>query len=120
MVTENNSINGARLPFRIADDLESLKNVKGIEKLWDATRPKLSTYTLNSKLGLLGDFATEWWTQEDWDKHELYIDKLKREGTYLFPVTYKVSLVHNPDYDDRSLLPAVTSASFTMLDFSKI
>lgn len=36
---------------------------------------------------ILGDLpemgATDWWTKEQWDEHNAYVEKLKAEGKYL-------------------------------------
>jgi hypothetical protein len=49
--------------------------------------------------GYLGDFATEWWTEEDWNKHNKYVEELKAKGTYGKPWICELVLKDNPEYD---------------------
>lgn len=79
----------------------------------------MKTYKVTHLKGIIGDFAQEWWTDEDRAKHEVYIKKLKAAGEYLKPETITVSLVENPLYDSRSLTATVESAHVEFLDFSQ-
>jgi hypothetical protein len=43
--------------------------------------------TVHSHIGYLGDFETEWWTEEDWRKYRQDVKRLKREGIFGKPIT---------------------------------
>lgn len=83
-----------------------------------------ATYTITLRKGQLGDFEAEWWTDEDYEKHERYIEEIKADGT--FGEEFEVSLtlkncplfdepIHNPK---RSKLP-LESYRMIFLDLSK-
>lgn len=79
-----------------------------------------TNYKVKTTVGQLGDFAKEYWTDEDhaaWDKQ---VEEWKASGEFGKPFTIEMTLIHNPDLDDRSLCSALTSSRFEMLDFSKI
>lgn len=80
---------------------------------------RTSIYKVKIRKGALGDFATQWWTDEDYAKHEAYVNKLKKNGTYLQEEEVTVELVHNPALDNRSLSGSIKSSYLTFLDFSK-
>ena len=46
----------------------------------ESTRPKIKTYKVKHLKGAVGDFGREWWTQEDYDRHEAYVKELKATG----------------------------------------
>ncbi len=79
--------------------------------------PAMKRYILNTKKGLLGDSATEWWTEEDWSKWDAEVVKMKKDGTYLQPITYTVDLVENLNYDNRTY-GQLSSARLEFLDFT--
>jgi len=51
------------------------------------------------KGALIGD--TQWWTQEDWDKHNANVDKLKANGEYLKPVDFEFSMPDKSPLDEE-------------------
>ena len=63
-------------------------------------KDKFTTYRNILYKGQLGDFATEYWTQKDWDKHNQYVDKLKADGTYGEPWICELTLLHDPVFDE--------------------
>jgi len=77
-------------------------------------------YRVNTFNGLLGDFATEWWTDEDHANWALKVAQMKKDGTYMQPVTYTMDLAHNPLYDDTNLRQRIESSRFEIMDFSKL
>jgi len=80
------------------------------------------TYRTILHEGGLGDMATEWWTQEDWDEYSKFIKKLKARGTYGKPYICEITLKHIPEYDvpqNPEFKKSLESYSFVMLDFSK-
>lgn len=80
---------------------------------------KFTTYKGVHKKGSLGDFETEWWTEEDWVKHRDYIKKLEESGELGKEVEYEITLMHNPIYDDIKLkYPGIESFGFKVLDLS--
>jgi hypothetical protein len=82
---------------------------------------KTSTYEINTRLGYgPGDMAAEWWTQEDWDNHSKYIEELKANNEYMKPVTYEMTLMRNPRYDDNFVSSTpVQTYRIDIIDFSK-
>jgi hypothetical protein len=85
---------------------------------------KTINYKVKVKLGQLGDFATEWWTKEDYDKWEKYIEELKSSGEYGKEVEYDVTQVYHPILDRNTYYrngndKALQSFKFDILDFSK-
>jgi hypothetical protein len=79
----------------------------------------MKTYKVKVRKGYLGDFAREWWTDEDhvtWDKH---VEQLKADGTFGEESTVEISLIHNPKLDACQLYSPLQSARFDFLDFSK-
>lgn len=45
---------------------------------------KVTTFKFKPILGSLPEMgATDWWTKEQWDEHNKYVEKLKAEGKYL-------------------------------------
>ena len=59
--------------------------------------------------GYLGDFATEYWTQEDWDKHDKYVEELKTDGTYGEPWICELILKDDPIFDKPNILKKSTN-----------
>lgn len=57
-------------------------------------------YYGTARLGYLGDFTAEWWTDKDWEEHRLRVEELKRTGDYGKEVNYCVELVHNALLDE--------------------
>lgn len=72
--------------------------------------------------GYLGDFATEWWTQEDWDKHNKRVEQLKADGTYGKPWICDLLLKPHPEFD-APIHPVsskpMESYRIELIDFSK-
>lgn len=79
------------------------------------------TYEVECLNGALGDMATEWWTQEDWDKHEKRVEEMTAGGTYLQPYTAELTIMKNEKIDSNPnyVSNAVSSYSFEILDFGK-
>lgn len=79
------------------------------------------TYIIPSKLGYIGDLAREYWTQEDYDRWEDYIKKLKASGDFGKDVEYELIMITNPRYDDagRVSKSSIVSSKMMFLDFSK-
>lgn len=78
----------------------------------------ITSYNLKCRKGFLGDFATEWWTDEDYTKHDAHVKQLIADGTYGQEYEIALELVHNPLYDDTSLTPSLVSSKLEFLDFS--
>jgi hypothetical protein len=80
---------------------------------------KFVDYKVKVKLGTIGHMATEWWTQEDWDKHAEYVEKLKAEGNYLKEEEFTISLIPCPIFDNVQSIPTDKNKySFKFLNFS--
>lgn len=78
------------------------------------------TYTCKFLKGSLGDFETEWWTDEDWERHRKYVEKLKASGEYLQPQETTIIVSPNPTFDDTQLKRiGVGHYKFVLLDSSK-
>lgn len=75
---------------------------------------KLKKYEITTFKGVLGDFATEWWTDSDWKDWEIYVENLKRTGEY--GKEHKIDLLIEPDplYDDNKIYPKTPSESYRM------
>jgi len=71
--------------------------------------------------GYLGDFATEWWTQKDWEEHEKRVVELKRKGIYGKPWICDLTIKNFPEFDNPTRLSNKSTESyrFTIIDFSK-
>lgn len=83
--------------------------------------PKVTTYKTTIYNGATPEQGTEWWTEEDWARHEERVKKFKEDGTYLEPQEVELSLVDNPVYDQRHAIDGViptASSRFVFLDFS--
>jgi hypothetical protein len=48
---------------------------------------------------------TEWWTDEDWERHRLFVEVLKAKGEYLQEEEVTIRFVHNPIFDDPKFFP---------------
>jgi len=78
----------------------------------------MKTYNAKIKLGTAGDMSTQWWTQEDWDKHTKYVEQLKLDGRYLKEEEFSLTMEHIPEFDDIKTVKS--NYSFKIIDFSKI
>lgn len=83
----------------------------------------MKTYKVKVRKGYLGDFAKEWWTDEDHAKWDAHVEQLKADGTFGQESEVEVSLVHNPDYDDPKYyidgIKLTAGARFEIIDLSK-
>jgi hypothetical protein len=59
----------------------------------------ITTYNATCHKGYLGDFATEWWTDDDWRKHKEYVEELIKDGTYGEEFEVELTLQHLPGWD---------------------
>ena len=82
-------------------------------------KDNFTTYRNILYKGYLGDFATEYWTQEDWDKHNKYVEELKTNGTYGEPWICELTLKHDPVFDEIKHHKRSTMESYTykLIDF---
>lgn len=78
-----------------------------------------TNYKVKSTVGQLGDFATEYWTEADHAAWGKQVEEWKASGEFGKPFTIEMTLIHNPDLDDRSLGSTLTCSRFEILDFSK-
>lgn len=76
------------------------------------------TYKIKHKLGYLGDYGHEYWTDSDWNKWNNYVNELKKEGKFGEEVEYEVTIAYNPMYDDVRLLSPIDSFKLEFLDLS--
>ena len=79
----------------------------------------VTSYNLKGRKGFLGDYGQEWWTDEDHARHDAHVKQLIADGTYGQEYEVSIDLMHNLTYDERSLMPSLTSFKFEFLDFSK-
>lgn len=79
--------------------------------------------------GMMGDFATEWWTPEDWAKfhadtlnrdrrNQEYIDKLKAEGRFGLKEERTISFVPFDKFNDPVAGKGGFEYRMVMLDLS--
>lgn len=62
---------------------------------------------------------TEWWTDNDWDRHNKYVEQLKRDGEYLKEEEVTVTFKHNPLWDKPRYTEPSNTYKFIILDLSK-
>lgn len=77
-----------------------------------------TTYKATVTKGYLGDFATEWWTDEDHAKWAKHVQELKDTGEFGKKEEVEITLNHNPLYDNRNY-GQLESSSMGFLDFGK-
>lgn len=79
---------------------------------------KYTTYK-NIKVikGVLGDYATEWWNQEDWDKWNKQVAEWKADGTYGKVSYVNMTFLHNSMFDDPILKTNLNNLSSYRLIF---
>lgn len=78
------------------------------------------TYTCKSLKGSLGDFETEWWTEEDWERHRKYVEELKASGEYLQPQETTIIVSPSSMFDGIGLKRVgIGQYRFALLDLSK-
>ena len=81
---------------------------------------EMKKYIFKCKKGYVGDFATEWWTQEDWDNYNKLVKEYKADGTYGEEFEVQVELKHNPLLDNLSISSSpTTTTEFRIFDLSK-
>lgn len=79
-----------------------------------------TTYKVNSTVGQLGDFAKEWWTDEDHARWEQKVEDWTKTGELDTPFSIEMTLIDNPMMDNRSYHVApFISCRFGFMDFSK-
>lgn len=85
---------------------------------------KYITFKAKTYLGSLPEGgATDWWTQDDWDKHSAYVEKLKISGEYMKEVEYTVSMLSDAYKDEPKFFSGKTnieSYSLEIFDFGQI
>jgi hypothetical protein len=78
-----------------------------------------TTYKVKTTVGQLGDFATEYWTEEDHAACNKQLEEWKASGEFGKPFTIEMTFIHNLELDARSLSPCLTSSRFEIFDFGK-
>lgn len=82
---------------------------------------KITRYKATVSKGYLGDFATEYWTDEDHAKWQFEVAQMKADGTFGQEYEATIDMVHNPLYDKVSAnRTSLESVTFTLLDFSTL
>jgi len=78
-------------------------------------------YRTISKEGQLGDFATEWWDEKDWEEHRKCIKDLEKRKVYGKPFIFTLILKEFPefDYPNLSLRKDLESYKMEFIDYSK-
>jgi hypothetical protein len=80
----------------------------------------INTYTIKCYKGYVGDFATEWWTDEDWLAHREHVEQLKKDGTFGEEFEVELSLIYHPIYDSpQQPKSPIESYRLIILDFNK-
>lgn len=62
---------------------------------------KTITHKQTVKLGEGPGWGTEYWTEEDWERHREYVEKLKKSGDYLKEVEVTIEMVCIPEFDKK-------------------
>lgn len=79
----------------------------------------LKTYKHKYRKGdMPGDQCVSWWTQEDWDRWNEYVDDLKASGEYGKEEEVEISLWHDAAFDDQKHKPLKESYTYDILDLS--
>lgn len=52
------------------------------------------------KLGSTPGWGTEYWTEEDWERHREYVEQLKKSGDYMKEVESTIEIVPCPLFDE--------------------
>lgn len=82
-----------------------------------------TTYRGINYLGSLGDYGHEYWTDQDWEEHRRYVEKLEATGELGKPVLVTMTLKDCKFFDehpiDKPKTPSLSSYSFVMLDLSE-
>lgn len=79
---------------------------------------KFTTYNFTIKKGSLGDFATEWWTEKDWEEYKKYIEEITADGTLGEEQEMSMTLMHIAELDDNKLPEQpLESCRMVFLDF---
>jgi hypothetical protein len=65
------------------------------------TKGEFTTYRTIQYTGILGDFATEWWDEDDWNEYREEIRKLKEVGEYGKPHIIELTIKHCPLFDNK-------------------
>lgn len=63
---------------------------------------EFNSYKITHLKGTLGDNATEYWTEEDWEKWRAHVAELKATGEYLKPVELTYHFKPNPLFDNSA------------------
>lgn len=63
-------------------------------------KTEIRTVSATFYKGMLGDYSTEWWTQEDWDNHNKFVEEYKADGTYGDPIDVEISFIPDPTFDE--------------------
>lgn len=50
-----------------------------------------------------GDQEASYWTQEDWDKHNAYVEEVKANGTYGTPTETTFNFQSYPEFDNQPI-----------------
>ena len=81
----------------------------------------MRTYKFKAYQGIIGDFAKEWWTKEDHERHAAYVEELIATGRYGKEWEGEITLIDNPLYDDLRISGSpLKSIRMEMWDFSKL
>jgi hypothetical protein len=80
-------------------------------------------HTFKHKLGSLGDIGSEWYTEEDWQRHREYVEDVKKSGDYLKEVDVSYDLEYFPQLDDSNVVfgskDGKQTAQFLIFDVSE-
>jgi hypothetical protein len=83
----------------------------------------MTTYRSIQYEGYLGDFAKEYWTDEDYKRHEENVKRLIEEGKYGRPYICELTVKDFPLFDHTSSLISkrpLESYSYELIDISNI
>lgn len=82
---------------------------------------KFKEYSVTTFKGYLGDFATEWWTENDWVDWDAYVKRLKETDEYGKEYKVNLKMQHDPLYDEPIKHSRATeSYRIDFIDMSKI
>lgn len=81
---------------------------------------EMRTITTTVYKGMLGGYSTEWWTQEDWDDHNKFVEECKLDGTYGQAIECNISFIPNPTFDaPKAIKGAIGDYRMDFIDLSE-
>ena len=75
------------------------------------------TYVIKCRKGYVGDFAKEYWTEQDHKEHNDFVAQCRADGTLGEEFEIEMKILHNPLFDEIKI-PVKSSYKFDIIDFN--